>query len=60
MADGAIVAQGDPSDIVDAEMVQRVFGLRCRVIADPETGTPLVIPAGRSRRAAADGRGAAR
>ena len=32
-----------------------VFGLRCRVIADPETGTPLVVPAARKARARAAG-----
>ena len=26
-----------------------VFGLPCRVIDDPETGTPLVVPAARTR-----------
>lgn len=52
---GAIVAQGHPSEVVTAELVKQVFGMDCRVIADPETGTPLVIPAGReSRRSARD------
>jgi ABC-type cobalamin/Fe3+-siderophores transport system ATPase subunit len=49
MADGAIVAEGDPQQIVDAGLVERVFGLRCRVVDDPETGTPLVVPAARRR-----------
>jgi iron complex transport system ATP-binding protein len=49
MRDGRVVAEGDPSEIVDAELVERVFGLRCRVIPDPETGTPLVVPAARRR-----------
>lgn len=53
MREGAIVAEGDPSEIVDAAMVERVFGLRCRVIPDPETGTPLVVPAASQRRARA-------
>ncbi len=47
MREGAIVAEGDPAEIVDAELVERVFGLRCRVIPDPETGLPLVVPARR-------------
>ena len=47
LRDGAIVAQGEPSETVTAELVERVFGLPCRVIADPETGTPLVIPLAR-------------
>jgi hypothetical protein len=29
------------------EVVEETFGLRCRVIDAPETGTPLVIPAAR-------------
>jgi iron complex transport system ATP-binding protein len=49
MRDGAIVAEGDPREIVDAELVEAVFGLRCRVVDDPETGTPLVVPAARRR-----------
>jgi iron complex transport system ATP-binding protein len=49
MRDGAIVAEGDPREIVDAALVEAVFALRCRVIEDPETGTPLVVPAARGR-----------
>jgi ABC-type cobalamin/Fe3+-siderophores transport system ATPase subunit len=44
MKDGHIIAQGAPNDIVTAEMVHEVFGLRCRILPDPESGTPLVIP----------------
>jgi iron complex transport system ATP-binding protein len=47
MRDGVLVAQGAPGDIVTAELVRDVFGLACRVIPDPETGTPLVVPAAR-------------
>jgi iron complex transport system ATP-binding protein len=50
MRDGAIVRQGDPRQIVTAALVEEVFGLACRVIDDPETGTPLVIPAAARRR----------
>ena len=49
MHEGRIIAQGPPSEIVDATLVERVFGLVCRVFPDPETGTPLVIPARRDR-----------
>ncbi len=47
MRDGRIVAQGEPGEIVTAELVAEVFGMPCRVIDDPETGTPLVVPAAR-------------
>ena len=49
LRDGRVVAQGAPNDIVTAELVEEVFGLPCRVIGDPETGTPLVIPAARRK-----------
>lgn len=44
MRDGRVVAAGAPASIVTAERVQEVFGLDCTVIADPHSGTPLVIP----------------
>ncbi|MFG5720138.1 ABC transporter ATP-binding protein [Streptomyces murinus] len=48
---GEVIAEGAPNDIVTAELVERVFGLKCQVIEDPETGTPLVVPAARRARA---------
>ncbi|MGW0608867.1 ABC transporter ATP-binding protein [Streptomyces sp. NPDC002640] len=48
---GEVVAEGAPGEVVTAELVERVFGIRCQVIADPETGTPLVVPAARQARA---------
>lgn len=52
---GRVVAEGPPAEVVTAELVEEVFGLRCQVVPDPATGTPLVVPAARSarRRAAA-------
>ncbi|MFE9839065.1 ABC transporter ATP-binding protein [Streptomyces sp. NPDC005551] len=52
LREGRVVAEGAPNDIVTAELVEEVFGLRCQVIDDPETGTPLVVPAARKARAA--------
>ncbi|MEV5175630.1 ABC transporter ATP-binding protein [Streptomyces flaveolus] len=48
---GTVIAEGAPNDIVTVELVEEVFGLRCQVIEDPETGTPLVVPAARKARA---------
>jgi iron complex transport system ATP-binding protein len=47
LRDGKVVARGAPGDVVDAELVERVFGVRCRVIPDPESGTPMIVPAAR-------------
>jgi iron complex transport system ATP-binding protein len=51
MRDGAIVAEGDPAEIVDAALVESVFGLSCQVVPCPETGAPMVVPAARLARA---------
>ncbi|MGW7461262.1 ABC transporter ATP-binding protein [Streptomyces sp. NPDC054797] len=56
MRGGEVVAEGPPGEVVTAELVERVFGLRCRVISDPETGTPLVVPGARGSRAVARAR----
>ncbi|MFG2547096.1 ABC transporter ATP-binding protein [Streptomyces sp. NPDC048594] len=52
LREGEVIAEGAPGDIVTADLVERVFGLRCQVIDDPETGTPLVVPAARKTRGA--------
>lgn len=49
MKDGAVVAEGAPEEVVTAELVEEVFGLRCLVVPDPVAGTPQVVPLGRDR-----------
>jgi ABC-type cobalamin/Fe3+-siderophores transport system ATPase subunit len=44
MKDGVLIAQGPPAEVVTAELIEQVFGLRCRIIDDPESHTPLVVP----------------
>ena len=44
MQDGRVVAEGPPGEVVTAELVRDVFGLAARVVPDPETGTPMVVP----------------
>lgn len=44
MRSGEIVAQGTPEQIGTAPLVHEVFGVAARVIEDPETRRPLVIP----------------
>lgn len=47
---GEIIAQGVPSQIVTEQLVQEVFKVECRVIEDPVTGTPLIIPLSHRRK----------
>jgi iron complex transport system ATP-binding protein len=47
MKGGAVVAVGAPQEVVTEGLVRTVFGLESRVIPDPVSGTPLIIPIGR-------------
>lgn len=44
---GRLHAAGHPSEVLTAERVAEVFGLACRVVLDPVSGRPLVLPIGR-------------
>jgi iron complex transport system ATP-binding protein len=44
---GRIVAEGTPAEVVTEEAVHDAFGLASRVILDPVSRTPLVVPVGR-------------
>lgn len=44
MRSGSVVAQGNPIDIITEDLVEAVYGLKCQIIDDPQTGTPLVVP----------------
>ncbi|MFP3463339.1 ABC transporter ATP-binding protein [Arthrobacter globiformis] len=44
---GQIVAEGASSSVITEELVRHVFGLESRVVPDPVSGTPLIIPLGR-------------
>lgn len=59
MKDGRIVAEGAPSELLTPQRIEEVFGMRARVIADPVTGSPLVVPVASLHGAAAqaDARG---
>ena len=47
MKGGEIVAEGTSADVVTEDLVRDVFGLDSRVLPDPISGTPLIIPLGR-------------
>jgi iron complex transport system ATP-binding protein len=44
MRDGRVVAEGPPAEVVTEALIEEVYGLPCRVVPDPETGTAMVIP----------------
>lgn len=47
MRQGAIHAQGPAAQVLTETMVREVFGLDSRVIADPISGQPMMLPIGR-------------
>lgn len=44
LKEGKLAAAGAPAEVLDAGLIKSVFDVDCRVIPDPETGTPLVVP----------------
>ncbi len=44
MKDGTVIAEGPPAAIMTEKLVEDVFGLRCMIIEDPVSGTPLIVP----------------
>jgi iron complex transport system ATP-binding protein len=49
---GEVYAEGRPAEVVTEAMVSDVFGLRSRVVVDPVSGTPLILPIGRHHQGA--------
>ncbi|MFI7493619.1 ABC transporter ATP-binding protein [Kocuria sp. M4R2S49] len=47
MAAGRVVAQGTPEEVVTAELLAEVFGLRALIVPEPVDGRPHVIPLAR-------------
>jgi iron complex transport system ATP-binding protein len=47
MKAGRIAAEGTSREVVTEELVRDVYGLESRVLPDPVSGTPLIIPLGR-------------
>ncbi|MBZ8176733.1 ATP-binding cassette domain-containing protein [Corynebacterium poyangense] len=44
MAQGRILAEGTPQDIMIPQLLEQVFGLDALVVEDPAVGGPLIVP----------------
>lgn len=49
MKDGVLVASGTPEEVLTEQLLADVFELEARVVPDPVTGTPMVVPVRRLR-----------
>lgn len=43
---GAVISAGSPVDVMTAQLIEDVFGIKSIIIKDPLAGTPHCIPAG--------------
>lgn len=50
MKDGVIVVEGTTHEVLTVDMLREVIDLDAQVVADPVSGTPMVIPVGRRHR----------
>lgn len=51
MTDGRVHVSGLPQDVLTEDNVRQVFGLESRIITDPTSGRPIMLPIGRHRMA---------
>ncbi|QLF94070.1 ABC transporter ATP-binding protein [Pseudomonas sp. ABC1] len=49
MRDGRVLASGPPRTVLTPQLIERVFAIRCLVIDDPITATPMLVPIASSR-----------
>ncbi|GAA1494032.1 ABC transporter ATP-binding protein [Curtobacterium herbarum] len=42
--DGGVVADGTPAEVLTPAVLEQAFGLHARVVPDPVTGAPMVVP----------------
>jgi iron complex transport system ATP-binding protein len=50
MHDGRIACSGAPAEVLTEQTMRDVFGLEAKIVEDPVSGTPLVLPIGRRQR----------
>ncbi|MCA1968724.1 MAG: ABC transporter ATP-binding protein, partial [Rhizobium sp.] len=46
---GRLHVAGRPEDVLSEQTVREVFGLESRIITDPTSGRPIMLPIGRHR-----------
>ncbi|WP_342356056.1 ABC transporter ATP-binding protein [Nocardioides dongkuii] len=54
MCEGRVLREGAPGEVLDADCVREAFGLDARIVPDPVTGSPMVVPLGRHGRRGED------
>lgn len=47
LKDGRLISQGTPEEVIQEETIWKVFSLTCKVMKDPVSQSPFIIPIGR-------------
>ena len=47
LAEGRIVAHGSPTEVLTEQTMRTAFGIEARIVADPDTHRPIVVPRAR-------------
>jgi iron complex transport system ATP-binding protein len=47
MKSGKLIAEGTPEDVITCSLVEEVYNLTCRIMKDPVSGSPMMIPMGK-------------
>jgi iron complex transport system ATP-binding protein len=44
MKQGSVYCQGEPGAVLQPEIIREVYGVEARIVANPDTGLPVLIP----------------
>jgi ABC-type cobalamin/Fe3+-siderophores transport system ATPase subunit len=44
LRDGTLIAQGDPREVLTAELIRNVFGIGAHIVEHPSSGAPMCVP----------------
>jgi iron complex transport system ATP-binding protein len=44
LRDGKLIAQGDPREVLKAELIRDVFGIDAHILEHPSSGAPMCVP----------------
>jgi ABC-type cobalamin/Fe3+-siderophores transport system ATPase subunit len=44
LREGVLIAQGDPREVLKAELIRDVFGIDAHIVENPSSGAPMCVP----------------
>lgn len=47
LSKGQVISHGQPEEILTESLIEQVYGMKCQIIKDPLSNSPLILPIGR-------------